>query len=421
MNVDDIHPLRWKRLTPGSDDYIDIAKRARGDIRDEFSLNLIVDSVQEEYKWALEDLAEDERPSFHRAGGKAGELAVFASRFFALGQNMFEVSPDLAPSLGSSDLGDIRFDEIKLPYRFFWLSLAHMGEEEGLYGEPNVIDGVYVDATVPGLWTLAFTTKRTDVDHDRDLWPKNIEDHFLMGFKTPSQSATFKEVLEDSISRNFTKLAEVPQTWSYADRPGFTPNGFDENGNALYLQRDHRGVLREIVDVRERNERQQIERNVASMPAVERALTKVANFLAYMSLAPSERSQKDGYSDDAPRELVEQVKNGFSSGARQRAALALSHAGFSKINIIGLSAAALERRIQEDHGQELAFSHTRRGHFKHQVYGPNRSLRKLIWIEDTQVRPDLPLRPGHGHQYIAREMDDTDSLGSPIVPQGPRF
>ena len=32
-------------------------------------------------------------------------------------------------------------------------------------------------------------------------------------------------------------------------------------------------------------------------------------------------------------------------------------------------------------------AHTRRGHWRNQAYGPNRSLRRRIWISDTIVTP----------------------------------
>lgn len=403
MITEEIHPLRWRKITPNSELYIDIVRRAGGSLRNRGMVDWVVENAQRDYHEAVQELSPTERPSFHRAGKKASELAIMAARFFALGQNMFEVSPDLGPSLGSSDLGDIRFNDLKFPYKFFWLSLRNLGPDEGLDGEPNNIDCVYVDNTVSEVTSLIFTTRRLGVFHDRDLWPGNIEDHFLMGLRKLPGNPTFKEVLDDSIAANFTKLQAGPDQRTF-DRPGYTYMGIDDDGNREYLEHTSG---RTVVDVGMRNELQQVERNIKSMPAVERALRKAANVLAYLSIAPSERSQTDRYPDDAPQELIEQSSKGLSSGARQRAALELQNQGFSKISVIGLSAEASQKRQAEAAGRELEFSHTRRGHFKTQAYGPNRSLRKMIWVEDTEVRPDLPMRPTHGHQYVVKPDEHT--------------
>lgn len=404
MITEEIHPLRWRKITPNSDSHIGIARRAGGNLRNRQMVELITEFAQRDYQVALEDIPTSARPSFHRAGKKASELAIFASRFFALGQNMFEISPDLGHSLGASDLGDIRFNDLKFPYKFFWLSLRNLGLDERLDGEPNIIDGVYVDTSVSEVATLIFTTKRLGVSHDRALWPCNVEDHFLIGLRKLPGNPTFKEVLDDSISVNFTKL-KVGADQRTFDRPGYTYTGIDSDGNREYIEH---ASGRTVVDVGMRNERQQVERNINSMPAVERALRKAANVLAYLSMAPAERSQVERYPDDAPQELIDQSSRGLSSGARQRAAMELQNQGFSKISIIGLSAAALQKRQAEVAGRELEFSHTRRGHFKTQAYGPKGSLRKTIWVEDTEVRPDLPMRQTHGHQYVLKPGERLD-------------
>jgi hypothetical protein len=401
MQNNDIHPLRWKALTPRSGYYIDEVSRVGGNLRDQFTMEYVISAARDSYKKANAALPKDERPSFHRAGTKAAELAIFASRFFACGQNMFEASPEVGPFVGEASLGDMRWSDLRLPYKFFWLSLKNLGINEGLDGEPNTIDGVYVDATLDKLVSLVFTTRRLGVSHDVALWPRNIEDHFLMGLIKLPGDPTLEEMLQNSVEKNFVKLTEDKVNYSnFKDRPELKANGFDEEGNALYI---NLRTGQEMVDVERRNQLQQIDRNVKSMPAVKKALQRAVNFLAFMSMSPSERVQIETYPDDAPVELVDQAKNGRSSGARQRAQEELVMRGYSKIKVVGFTPEVSHRLASESAGRGLEFSHTRKGHARLQAYGPNRSLRKEVWIEDVKVRPDLPMHPERGHQYVVQQ------------------
>ncbi len=49
--------------------------------------------------------------------------------------------------------------------------------------------------------------------------------------------------------------------------------------------------------------------------------------------------------------------------------------------------------VGEGSGRSLKWGHYRTGHLRFQAHGPGMSERRLIFIEPTLVRPDLPLRP----------------------------
>lgn len=53
------------------------------------------------------------------------------------------------------------------------------------------------------------------------------------------------------------------------------------------------------------------------------------------------------------------------------------------------------RKSDEESGEgpRLNYGHIRSGHMKMQAHGPRHSLRKLIFVAPTIVRPDLPLKP----------------------------
>jgi hypothetical protein len=122
-----------------------------------------------------------------------------------------------------------------------------------------------------------------------------------------------------------------------------------------------------------------------------------------MSLDPSEIQTDLRWREDAPPELLDQAKNGRSSGARQRAEEELARREFNRIKVVGLKPVQQGMRTDYADGAELQFSHMRIGHFRTQVYGPRNSLRKIIWVRPLRVRPDLELKPeGGGHQYVVQ-------------------
>lgn len=57
----------------------------------------------------------------------------------------------------------------------------------------------------------------------------------------------------------------------------------------------------------------------------------------------------------------------------------------------------------EERGGELTYGHIRSGHMKMQPCGPNNQDRKLIFVEPTVVRPDLPIRQMHGYRIRTKE------------------
>ena len=55
-------------------------------------------------------------------------------------------------------------------------------------------------------------------------------------------------------------------------------------------------------------------------------------------------------------------------------------------------------------GKKLQFGHIRSGHMRMQPHGPHNSLRKLIFIPPTLVKPKLPMKTQHG--YSIGEKDE---------------
>jgi len=360
-------------------------------------LNSCMSRTMHEYNRATEGGPFDERPSDIGLMSREVSLAMYAARFFTTGKNAIEMS---LPLLQALDLtGDVRFSDIKLPHRFFWVSLANAGCG-GLPGPGNRIDGAYVDATLAdhGSLQIVLTTRRADLDpSSRRQWPMKTESYFYV-------PCSVKRNGQIKMSEEFARDLAMPSSPGDADIDG--ADVLELEGREMTIQWKDSLRLTKVIDQTRENDLVEIERNRVAMPEVRRALSLVVNLLAYMSLPPSEISTEYRWPDDAPERLLEQARNGRSSGARQRAEEELVRREFNRIKLVGLKPATQEIRSDEPTGIELQFSHMRIGHFRTQAYGPRNSLRKLIWVKPLRVRPDLELRPGGGgHQYVVEERE----------------
>jgi hypothetical protein len=364
-----------------------------------------------EYNRAIERLPFEDRPTDMRLMSHEAALAMHAARFFIMGKNVIEMSAELLDALDHTTLGDVKFSDIRFPHKFFWVSLNN-ANCAGLPGSDNRIDGAYVDATLAdrGGLQIILTTRRADRDPlSRSEWPLKTEPYFYVPCSVErNDPRTFEEILDQAIREGEIKLSEefakdLPMPTSAKDAGIDGADIVDIDGREMTVRWDSTPRLTKIVDRTRENDLAEIERNRQAMPSVRRALSLVVNLLAYMSLAPTEIQTELRWQDDAPAEILDQVKNGRSSGARQRAEEELARREFNRIKLVGLKPVRQDMRTEHADGAELLFSHMRIGHFRTQVYGPRNSLRKIIWVRPLRVRPDLELKPeGGGHQYVVQ-------------------
>lgn len=409
-----IHPLRWADTMPIAHFYIHALRGSKSGAVSVSMLNACMSRTMHEYNRAIEGVPFDERPSDIRLMSREVSLAMYAARFFTTGKNVIEMSLPLLQALDLTTLGDVRFSDIKLPHRFFWVSLANAGCG-GLPGPDNRIDGAYVDATLAdhGSLQIVLTTRRADLDpSSRRQWPMKTDSYFYIPCSVKrNDQRNFEEILEEAVQEGEIKMSEefardlaMPSSPGDADIDG--ADVLELEGREMTIQWKDSLRLTKVIDQTRENDLVEIERNRVAMPEVRRALSLVVNLLAYMSLPPSEITTEYRWPDDAPERLLEQARNGRSSGARQRAEEELVRREFNRIKVVGLKPATQESRSDGPTGIELQFSHMRIGHFRTQPYGPRNSLRKLIWVRPLRVRPDLELRPdGGGHHYVVEDRE----------------
>jgi hypothetical protein len=403
----DSHPLRWADTFPAPRYISEIVRPLRNGQLTAVALQQTMNQVMVLYNHAIDALPFEQRPVDARFISKEAVLALNASRFFCLGRNLFEMTQDLAESLDHSTLGDVKGADLKLPHKFFWVSLKHI-DCGGLPGAENTIDGVYVDATMPFGIQFWITARRKD-GGSRSDWPLKPEPYFYVPCQfTADDDRTFEQILTAAISDGEIKMSEE---FAHDLPVSETATRVDSEHLEYRDEIEIDGQIKQVQwrDVTRLNDLKEIENNRKAMPNARRALSVVVNLLAFLSLDPAEIDTSVSWPEDAPRELVDQTINGRSSGARQRAEEQLVTQHFNRIRLIGMKHSPAHLR-SDPTGRELEYGHWRIGHFKTQAYGPKRSLRRVIWVKSYRVKPDRDLKPGTAaREYLVEQRRDLGS------------
>jgi len=388
-----MHPIRWAKTRPFARSFIDRARRL-GPVG-QVTMSVMQQSFNEmlpTYNSAIMKLPFEKRPPNARIMEKEVSLGLVAARFYTMGRNLFQLSPGLAQALEHTSLSGVRVNDILLPHKLFYVSLDGI-DCGGLPGSENVIDGAYVDATMPQGVQIYVTTRRVDTNpNSSKRWPLNRDPYFYVPCEFPDDdNPTFEQVIERAVASGEINVADDAMEPDEEDigEEIIGPDGHPIPGVRSVSRRNN--LLEGIA-------------NREALPNVKRALSIVINSLAWLTAEPQDAiAARAAWPDDAPREMVEDVLQARSKGARQRAEAALLQRGFTRIRILGSGIEAIPDIPRGDAGEghELTKAHWRIGHYRRQPYGAGRSERKLIWIRPVLVRPDLELDPDSGgHHYV---------------------
>lgn len=382
-----IHPIRWSKTRPFSRRAIEEAQKLPGGMVTMSFTQSMLQWIMPTYNDAIARLPFEKRPTTSEVMRAELNLALVSSRFFTLGRNIFKLSPGLSQALQNTNLDDVRVKDIRLPHRFFYISLAGI-DCGGLPGSDNLIDGVYVDATMPGSLQLYISSRRLDANPSSSRrWPLNRDPYFYVPWKVPEgENPTFIELLDQAISSGEIKVAQGL----------IEPDDLHDDDE---IRGEDGEALEWVVNVTRRNSMTMAIDNREALPNVQKALSIAVNALAWLTAEPDETIAV--WPDEAPADEVKRALSG-KPGERKRAGQALRRSGFTSIRILGPGIPLLENEAGTSggNGSEIRRSHWRIGHYRRQAYGPGKSERKLIWIRPVLVRADLEVDPDEGgHVY----------------------
>lgn len=396
FDVDDLHPTRFLRQFPEAREIIRReVNQCRNGLLSYDAFQRVTDACMTAYNRALDKLPFEKRPETTDVAVNAvGTIAHLVS-FAAGGRNSFWLPPQLTALLGRTDLDDIRLADMHLPFRCFYLGFAG-GLDVGLPGEPNVIDGAYVESlaggsesdATPGL-SFYVTSRRTDGPHrGPGAWIVGHEPHFFAPLALESPSDTLQDALDRAVAKHDIGL--VP------DREA--------------LERLRKGVedarrdgLPVDIPALSGYERSALF-NEAALPTARNVLALLCNALCLLSTQPALGAPE--WPKQAPPSLVDAVVTATTPKRRRTAAGRLAEDGYFSGRKIEFHVGSAETGSDDiadgsAPGHEVA-AHWRRGHWRRHPCGPGLSQRRLIWIRPVLVRQDRG-EPAIGHLYAITE------------------
>lgn len=313
-------------------------------------------------------------------------LATAYGRFVQAGRQIIDFPPALTEMLAETDIDDIPLNSINLPYASQYL---YFGPQPSLEIEPDwLVDGAYVEQRGAS-GDVRFTV--TAVPHEQALsaqWYLFPEVEYTQDFVGEFRSMDLATAIDTVLS---SRLAELMKRRALAggDITATLEEAATESGMALPAGVSVVDVSPTLAAVRDDITRRR-------HPVYKAALQLVVNALCYVAAYPEDIDTV--WPEGTPDSLKQKALHGKGK-EQMRAKSKLTALGYVPVHICGKRVA--EQRTHRGipaHGHVA--THWRRGHWRNQVHGPARSLRKLIWVMPVVVGSKHPDEPEAGHVYL---------------------
>jgi len=317
----------------------------------------------------------------HNTKRMSDEFDTFchAARFFFTGRNIFHFSNPLTQLLKFTEVDDVRWDAIRLPFTCFYIWFGPQ-DEWPLKDGRHFVDGAYIgEAAGPHSRGLdIFLTTRSSDPGDPNSWNYVLQDDAYYYFTFDIEGSG--DTVGDSLRATLEKSADFNKEWRRADIPEEARRMAENSGKRLrQLPREQTAQGEKVCE------------RLQDLPVFREVLRLVVNCLCYLS-SPS-RDVTVRYPESA---ITRAIVEGKTPLERARARNQVSRQGFTLINFCGDSLGM--DSPYKDLGRELS-AHWRRGHWRNQAVGVARSGHKLIWIRPTLVRKDKADAGVPGHVY----------------------
>lgn len=315
-------------------------------------------------------------------------LATAYGRFVQAGRQIMDFPQALIEMLAKTDVDDIALNSINMPYASQYL---HFGPQADLEFEPGwLVDGAYVESRgVAG--DIRFTV--TAVPSDRNLsnqWYLFPEAEYTQDFVGEFRTMDLATAIDTVLSEKLAGLRER-EAKSGGNITSILKQQFEQE-ETLFPE----NIV--VVDVSPKTATQRLDISARRHPIYRAALQLVVNALCYVAAYPDDIDTV--WPAGTPDSLIQKILHG--KGKEQlRAKSKLTALGYVPVHICGKQIA--EQRAahnSEPHEPGHMGIHWRRGHWRNQVHGPARSLRKLIWVMPIIVGAKNRDEPETGHIYL---------------------
>jgi hypothetical protein len=286
-------------------------------------------------------------------------MFMHVARFTLCGRNIFHFSRTLTTLLRLTDVDDVIWSSIKLPYSAFYLWFGPQ-EELRFGGGRYCADGAYVSGIPNGIQILV-TTVEPEIDCMR---PPSFALHRDFYYYI-----SFQFTGDDTVGAAFARTLGTDAMF----QRGFQPPEIQQKTQRL-AQENGITLLQKSPD--ETAQAKTVEERIADLPVFRQVLRLLMNGLCYLSSPSREvnRKYRDSLADQAALPAL-----------TKREIQRLRRDGYTEINFCGES---LDRQYGAAfNGKELS-PHWRRGHWRNQAVGSLRAGHRLTWIRPTLVRKD---------------------------------
>lgn len=299
------------------------------------------------------------------------EYLKLASRFWKESKQIFVFDPSLLNALDHTDVSDIPLDFIQLPHDLMYIHFGYFGGNHHVSsnGLNEVIDGVFVqrreDPNGNPKLEFDFSYYRASENNPKIPLPgQSISDVPMARFSLDlSGSLTVKQASLESIERQKRQAMQLDQ---------------DLTSAALFMGlRDPRFKASKPCDAARLIE--------AGYHAFAQASLNVTiNALLYLSQKPRLETR---YPRQAPKRLLRKLKNEKSERKSRVIHTDLLTEGFTTVHYTIEKLDLGPSPTRDSKGLKVR-PHLRRGHWRNQAHGPQRSQHKWIWVRPCLINPD---------------------------------
>lgn len=283
------------------------------------------------------------------------DLAESYISFYRNGRNIIEIPYFLSELLCFTDVGDVKWNDIKTPYETVYF---HFSRNENT---PNVI--LEKRSYLIG----AYVTNKI-VDHTRMLNFTLILEEYHGGVLNFSMECDTSKYI-DNPTINESIIASV--VWD------------DENYTYEYEYAGLKACVEDIYN----------DADTEINKMIYNSICLLVNCVCYLN--STEKDIKLYTTNEQATELLRQLEQAKKSQQRTKLTQKLSKLSYSKIHLLGES---LQKKYERLIAEKEVEAHWRRGHWRNQPYGKGLMEAKLIWIKPTIVRKDKG-SPVKGHIY----------------------
>jgi hypothetical protein len=319
------------------------------------------------YNDQLEQIPFENRPDNTRFLKDEFSYFTHFCRYYISGRNIFSISPDLVEKFYHSDTTGINVSDLRYPYKSFYLAFG-IQDNLNLWNNGYFVDGAYISVIEDKIMEIVLSSKRKDIDYESYDNFIVQDKYFYFSIETDEESLSIEEAVNRTLNND-----SLYQKYQSSDTSGI----YDINGRVV-----------NVVDVSTKSNEIDLQLRLDGVKVFKESLNLIFNTLCFITAYPDKTEV--GFPDDCPKEVIQQENKHKKSNLNPMD-------GFTRIKFIGNRYQHNSPSLSEYHKQ----THWRRGHWRNQACGPDKTDHKLLWIMPTIVnrRDNEEQEQTKGHIY----------------------